>query len=495
MSIEADLRRTILDKPDDDDARLVYADWLEENGDLARAEFIRIQIERNRLPWWREEHDWLEPRETKLLEDNCEQWLSELPDWAQEHAAFERGFVDQVFGQALQWQQDSERILAVAPVRSLRLRKGRGRLFRSLLATDTSELLTGLRLESLSLEANDFSPLAVMACLRGLRKLEIINCRLSPNVIDGFRRARSWEAVRHLEVFLSDIGNHRAAELLRCPALSALEHLHLVNNNLTGDTFLSALLERGEHLRSLDLSANPLGDEGLVRLAREGSFEQLEHLELRQMRGQGEGVGALGQAKWCRSLVSLDLQTNHMELGTVEGLAQSSYLRSLKSLDLRQTAIHDGRVTPLIDSPVLRSLEHLRLSENPLHDATVAGLLRSPHLGNLRSLDLDHLAVGSATMEALADSSHLSNLRRLNISFCGCSPEDLVALARSPNLSNLRVLDLRGVGVTGDLARSLTTSTYLGQLCAMWVTQGLLQGEARQILEARFGDQLRSESS
>lgn len=30
---------------EDDTARLVFADWLQENGDEARAEFIRIQIE------------------------------------------------------------------------------------------------------------------------------------------------------------------------------------------------------------------------------------------------------------------------------------------------------------------------------------------------------------------------------------------------------------------------------------------------------------------
>jgi uncharacterized protein (TIGR02996 family) len=29
----------------DDTARLVFADWLQENGELDRAEFIRLQIE------------------------------------------------------------------------------------------------------------------------------------------------------------------------------------------------------------------------------------------------------------------------------------------------------------------------------------------------------------------------------------------------------------------------------------------------------------------
>lgn len=42
MTGDALLRR-ILEDPADDSARLVYADWLEEQGDADRAEFIRVQ--------------------------------------------------------------------------------------------------------------------------------------------------------------------------------------------------------------------------------------------------------------------------------------------------------------------------------------------------------------------------------------------------------------------------------------------------------------------
>lgn len=40
----AGLLRAILASPEEDTARLVYADWLEENGHVQRAEFIRVQI-------------------------------------------------------------------------------------------------------------------------------------------------------------------------------------------------------------------------------------------------------------------------------------------------------------------------------------------------------------------------------------------------------------------------------------------------------------------
>jgi uncharacterized protein (TIGR02996 family) len=39
------LLRGILECPEDDTARLVFADWLDENGQAERAEFVRVQVE------------------------------------------------------------------------------------------------------------------------------------------------------------------------------------------------------------------------------------------------------------------------------------------------------------------------------------------------------------------------------------------------------------------------------------------------------------------
>ena len=61
--------QSIRETPDDDAPRLIYADWLEEHGDAraaARAEFIRLQCQRARLPAY-------DPRRQDLLdrERNC----------------------------------------------------------------------------------------------------------------------------------------------------------------------------------------------------------------------------------------------------------------------------------------------------------------------------------------------------------------------------------------------------------------------------------------
>jgi uncharacterized protein (TIGR02996 family) len=59
------LMRAICDSPDDDAPRLVYADWLDENGDPRQAEFIREHIAIGKLPYWKYEQH---PETTRLLQ-------------------------------------------------------------------------------------------------------------------------------------------------------------------------------------------------------------------------------------------------------------------------------------------------------------------------------------------------------------------------------------------------------------------------------------------
>src|SRR4051812_45143988 len=84
--------RAIRDNPDDAH-RLVYADWLDEQGDADRAEFIRLQCRLARLGPDDPARDALEARERALLTAHEAKWLGPLPpevrDWS-----FRGGLVD-----------------------------------------------------------------------------------------------------------------------------------------------------------------------------------------------------------------------------------------------------------------------------------------------------------------------------------------------------------------------------------------------------------------
>src|SRR5215470_8905667 len=100
------LYQAILEQPGDDALRLIYADWLEDNDDPVRAEFIRAQLELSRLPAEGPRHSELAAGEERLLKANRKRWLAGLPPWAKEHARFRRGFVAEVSGTVAEWIAD-----------------------------------------------------------------------------------------------------------------------------------------------------------------------------------------------------------------------------------------------------------------------------------------------------------------------------------------------------------------------------------------------------
>ncbi len=85
MSDEPALLAAILAHPDEDTPRLIYADWLDENGKAERAEFIRIQCAPNA-------DEAAEDRAAELEERNRVKWLAGLPQFPGALWEFRRGF-------------------------------------------------------------------------------------------------------------------------------------------------------------------------------------------------------------------------------------------------------------------------------------------------------------------------------------------------------------------------------------------------------------------
>src|SRR5687767_1651799 len=102
---EATFYRAILAAPDDDGPRLVFADWLEERGELARAEFIRVQCRLART-------DWGDPRGKPLRQRQLELMMAHVPDWVAPYGTvlrgtrFRRGFVETAHFDAIDFLRD-----------------------------------------------------------------------------------------------------------------------------------------------------------------------------------------------------------------------------------------------------------------------------------------------------------------------------------------------------------------------------------------------------
>src|SRR5690242_12487405 len=119
--LEGSFLEDIVANIDDDTPRLVYADWLAENGRDDRAEFIRVQIERARRPAWDAAQVRLRLREAELLKAHGEKWLAEMP--AIEGArweGFRRGVVAEVsFASFEAMRASAHACRAVAPVEAV----------------------------------------------------------------------------------------------------------------------------------------------------------------------------------------------------------------------------------------------------------------------------------------------------------------------------------------------------------------------------------------
>src|SRR5262245_52142937 len=111
--------QAILENPDDDTPRLVYADWLEERDD-PRGEFIRVQCRLAELDEDDPQRRDLQRREYELLANHWGEWAGPLVGRVRRWR-YRRGFVEQVRMEAGQFLKEAPWLLDLAPIQELRV--------------------------------------------------------------------------------------------------------------------------------------------------------------------------------------------------------------------------------------------------------------------------------------------------------------------------------------------------------------------------------------
>lgn len=297
--------QAVLEAPEDDTPRLVYADWLEEYGQPDRSEFIRVQVELARLPENNLRRPGLEARERDLLRDHEIEWAGpilplllhdealRLGDRARRKWRFRRGFIEEVALDADTFPANASLLFARAPIRDAWM-------------PYTNDA--------------DHAMLAASLYLTRLKTLD-----LSP----GF--------------FGEDL-----ALLLGSPNLAGLSTLRLrpsEDNSHVGPDALTALADNAHlaHLRDLDLGHNiewP-GDEAVAVLAQSGWLAGLERLCLRGVDLTDDGVAVLAALPALGRLRELNLSGNYFGDAGARSLVESQHLSGLRVLDLRD---HHGEM-------------------------------------------------------------------------------------------------------------------------------------------------------
>lgn len=416
MASDQGLLQTIFEQPDDDTARLIYADWLEDQGEAERAEFIRVQCELARLPEDDDRLPGLEQRETELLEKHEKKWLGKLPGDKGIEYIFRRGFVDEA---SVRWKlflEHGEKIFQVAPIRELELSfLGMGK-FQAEAVGARRELR---RLHGLTLKGQLREPgtqnLLQAPNLRGLKSLGLawVGCgEESLRLVLGGRMPK-LEALD-----LTSCGMNLHMTLLRQSKLP-LRELNLHWNELTGrnvEDLARAPALAG--LTQLDLSSNVIRVTGAQALANSDVLTRLTDLDLGGCAIGIAGVTTLTESANCAALRSLNLSGNNLGSKGLRALIASPHLQQLHTLYLHNNDLDDACLPLLLGWPGLARLRTLELGTNRFTDDGMEQLLASEKLARLWQLNLSDNVLGRKSAQALLTSPHLEQMRELDL--CNC---------------------------------------------------------------------------
>jgi uncharacterized protein (TIGR02996 family) len=365
------LLHDIIEHPDDDTPRLIYADWLEEHDQPERAAFIRLQLERARLPAGDARAARLLRREKAVLKQHGKAWgetnlglLGEL----------RRGFIEHVTCAPDQVLMSGAELTERFPVRSLCLRAGGDEVseIRRLAQQPWLARIAALRIvlprtEGGCLGSAGLEALLESPYLAGLRVLELPYARIQATGARALAQARHLTALRELDLTWCLIGPEGMAALARAAHLAGLNRLVLEATQLGPDG--AAALAESPHLRQLrdlDLARSRIQVSGVRELTASPVLATVERLRLGRLRLAVLAAKALGRCRHLGNLRELDLNSNRMADDGAAALAEGKAFAGLRRLLLRRNRITRAGVKALAAATHWTELEHLELSANEL---------------------------------------------------------------------------------------------------------------------------------
>ena len=351
--------------PDDDAQRLIFADWLDEEGD-PRGQFIRVQLALAELPVDDPARKDLLLKERELLAAHRDEWEAPFRGLAS-GCVFHRGFVEELRVGAKEFLRHAPEIFAAGPVRHVHLR-------------DVSDGL--------------------------------------PAVMQSPYMSR----LTALTVYAQHSGEPLARAVARSEYLSELKHLTLTRNRLADDA--AEQLARSPHLANLeelDLSENEIGETGARAIAASPHLAKVRRLELRDNRLGPVGAEALAGSDRLAALHRLGLAHNEVGLPRLLSLGRVCALLGVPALDLSANGLKAAGLRAILFRPQGVDAGPVRLAEldlsgnEELGDNGARVLAACPHLTDLTALRLTNCGIGDEGARALAGAQHLNRVEALDL--------------------------------------------------------------------------------
>ncbi|MEZ4240693.1 MAG: TIGR02996 domain-containing protein [Myxococcota bacterium] len=391
----------ILAAPDDDLPRRVYADWLEADGQAARAEFVRLQLDHDALPRWDVGRVHSRLRQRELLAEHDEAWRAALPEaegvrWGR----WGRGFVERV-------AFDDPSILAA---RGVELQRE---------ALFSHVMMRWPRLK----QRRD------LPAIPGVTALTLVGATLSDTDLQWLGESELLSTVRELNLVESQLTAEALAMLLRSPHVRRLRALRLPGHNFANEGVAALVGADLPELVDLDLGV-PSGDD----LGSGGRYEETM---------DAEAGGWLAAWPGLARLHTLVLTGNQLGLEGLSALLSSPHVVNVKTLSLRGTADYDyetdgGRPDVLVAfsraAPGL-ALDEVDLSECECTKVSTPILVGSSALSSLKILHYDYTNGGP--WKALLAAPWAPGLHVLSANDCGDDGIKAIMAAQLPELHTL----------------------------------------------------------
>jgi len=278
VSIEMGLLADIIDNPDDDVPRRIYADWLEDNGQPERAEFIRLVLDLAAMAADSPALARMKLRCKTLYHEHHKDWSRDI-DRLVRHRTYKRGMIEWVHLTGWQYVAGAGEMSARAPIREVSLCNP-----------------VGVR------------ELASLSHLRRVKSLDLEKCDITSEALLSLAGSPHLGSLESLAFGRWRITLSAIHSLLDSPALPRLKRLSLTGIALNQGDLARLFAGPRPALRSLELCGVWLPNAGARELARSPQVARLESLTLRRVVLQEAGSRALAQSPHLTALQRLDVR-------------------------------------------------------------------------------------------------------------------------------------------------------------------------------------------
>lgn len=425
--------------PEDIVPRLVYADWLEENGDPL-ADLIRVQCELADLPVDSPDRAELVQHERELLIEHRQKIVEPLQKFSPHALGVNRGFVESIRLDADVLIDNADEIVQLLPgLCSLTIRKS-GKHLDELIKLPQLEHIKSLSLGMAGLQNGGVQKLLSSPHWSGLVEL---NLRGNDLTVIGLRWLSEYEAMsglRRLDLSLNQVTTQGLALIRKSEFFQNLQHLAVA------ECRISQIVEglRGDglpRLESLDLTHTDLNESKTARLIE--TDRSYRTLILNKAADFGKAAAArLGRARSTASLQHLEMSRAAVKVAGVKSVLADGGLPAIEYLSAagQRTLRLDGKVSS--QKGTSSSPRFLDLSDNGINDRTLPGILRSGIFARTVDLNLRRNKLTDASIPVLLESDHTPELRRLHLAGNNLSDFVLSDLAKLPKLRQLERITL-----------------------------------------------------